>query len=277
MRVYVSVDMEGVAGVATLSQIMRGGAGYPRAQALMTAEANAAVDGAFAAGATDVTVNDSHGPMDNLLHSDLDQRARVVFGAPNAQCMAQGLRRGMDVALFVGYHAGSGAPGLLAHTFSPHFTQLRINGRAQTEAEVNALYAASLGVPVGLVTGDEAICAVAAQAFPAAVTVAVKRAEGFTAADSVHPETACADIRAGAARAVESAADLQPLEVPTELVVEIDVTVAPAAELAMFVPGAERLAELTLRRSVADATELLRLINAWSYLATSGAQKLAGH
>src|SRR3954447_17587878 len=125
MRVFVSVDMEGVAGVATLDQIIRGGSGYARAQELMTAEANAAIRGAFAGGATEVLVNDSHGTMDNLIHDRLDPRTRVVFGAPRASCMVQGVTRDDDVAVFVGYHAAAGAEGVLSHTFSINFTELR--------------------------------------------------------------------------------------------------------------------------------------------------------
>src|SRR3954453_7907501 len=128
MRVFVSVDMEGVAGVATFDQIIRGGSGYGRAQELMTAEANAAVRGAIAGGATEVLVNDSHGTMDNLLHDRLDHRARLVFGAPRPSCMVQGITRDDAMAVFVGYHAAAGSHGTLAHTFSLNFTELRVNG-----------------------------------------------------------------------------------------------------------------------------------------------------
>src|SRR3954454_247762 len=124
----------------------------------MTGEANAAIRGAFAGGATEGLVNDSHGTMDNLLHEELDPRARLVFGAPRPSCMVQGISRDDDVAVFVGYHAGAGAEGVLAHTFSSNFTELRVNGQPMTEAEVNGLYAASYGVPVGVVTGDDQIC-----------------------------------------------------------------------------------------------------------------------
>ncbi|GAA3166939.1 hypothetical protein GCM10020255_053070 [Rhodococcus baikonurensis] len=110
MHVYISVDMEGIAGIATLDQTIRGGGGYHRAQMLMTAETNAAIAGAFDAGATSVLVNDSHGTMDNLLHADLDPRARLIFGTPKMQCMAEGLTSDHDVALFVGYHAPAGGP-----------------------------------------------------------------------------------------------------------------------------------------------------------------------
>ena len=137
MHVYISVDMEGIAGIATLDQTIRGGGGYHRAQMLMTAETNAAIAGAFDAGATSVLVNDSHGTMDNLLHADLDPRARLIFGTPKMQCMAEGLTSDHDVALFVGYHAPAGGPGVLAHTFSSLFAgrpprrQVRLGDRRQ--------------------------------------------------------------------------------------------------------------------------------------------------
>src|SRR5436190_1923129 len=200
MRVFVSVDMEGVAGVATFDQIIRGGTGYPRAQELMTAEAAAAIRGAFTGGATEVVVNDSHGTMDNLLLDRLDPRARVVFGAPRPSCMVQGITAGDAVAVFVGYHAAAGAEGVLAHTFSSNFTELRVNGQPMTEAEVNGLYAASLGVPVGVVTGDDQICGVARKAFPGVTTVEVKQAHGFSATDTLQPTVACERIE-GAVRA----------------------------------------------------------------------------
>jgi D-amino peptidase len=117
--VLISVDMEGVAGIATRQQIHPGGRDYPIARALMTAEANAAVAGAFGGGATSVVVNDSHGPMDNLLGEQLDQRADHVVGDPKPLDMVQEVSPQTGVVLFVGYHAGAADPaGVLAHTYS---------------------------------------------------------------------------------------------------------------------------------------------------------------
>jgi D-amino peptidase len=267
MRVYISVDMEGVAGIATFDQLLRGGTGYPRAQRLMTAETNAAIAGAFDAGAESVTVNDSHGTMDNLIHDELDPRARVVFGAPKAQCMAHGLTPGYDVALFVGYHAAAGEVGVLSHTFSSFFSGFRLNGRTVSEAEVNALYAASVNVPVGLVTGDDVICAVAEKQFPDVVAVAVKKAEGYSATDSLHPSPACEAIRKGAAMAVSRAATLKPVPIPDRLVLDVEMQVPTATELAALVPGAERISQLVVRRELADPAEVIGLSMVWYELA----------
>jgi D-amino peptidase len=275
MRVFISVDMEGVAGVATFDQIIRGGSGYPRAQALMTAEANAAIRGAFAAGASEVLVNDSHGTMDNLLHDQLDARARVLFGAPRPSCMVQGLTRDDDVALFVGYHAAAGADGVLAHTYSSNFTELRVNGAPMTEAEVNGLLAASLGVPVAVVTGDDQVCQVARKAFPGVTAVEVKKATGYSAADSLAPATACELIEQSVTDALTSAGELRANPLPGELVVEVDFASPLGADFAAAVPRTERLSARTLRGTVDDTDDLMRLIMAWYYLASLAAQQHA--
>jgi D-amino peptidase len=273
-RVFVSVDMEGVAGIATFDQVIRGGTGYPRAQELMTAEANAAIRGAFDGGASEVLVNDSHGTMDNLLHDRLDPRARVVFGAPRPSCMVQGVSPADSVAVFVGYHAAAGAHGVLAHTFSSNFTELRVNGEPMTEAEVNGLYTASLGVPVGVVTGDDQICDVARKAFPGAHVVDVKRAAGYSATDSLAPEAACAAIADTVRSAVAGTASLQAPPVPDELVLEVDFASPLMADFAASVPRTDRLTGRTLRGEVDSVEDLLKLVMAWYYLAALAAQQL---
>lgn len=276
MRVFISVDMEGVAGVATFDQIIRGGTGYPRAQELMTAEANAAIRGAFTGGATEVLVNDSHGTMDNLLHDRIDPRARVLFGAPRASCMVQGISAGDALAVFVGYHAAAGAPGVLAHTFSSNFTQLRVNGAPMSEAEVNGLYAASLGVPVGVVTGDDEICDLARKAFPGVTAVEVKKATGYSATDSLQPLTAGEAIEAAVAAAVANAGSLPSPQAPDQFVLEVDVASPLMADYAATVPRTQRLAALTLRGEVDNADDLMRLVMAWYYLAALASQQLGG-
>jgi D-amino peptidase len=275
MRVFISVDMEGVAGVATLDQIIRGGTGYPRAQELMTNEANAAVRGAFDGGATEVVVNDSHGTMDNLLHDRVDPRARIVFGAPRASCMVQGITRDDDLAVFVGYHAGAGADGVLSHTFSSNFTELRVNGQPMSEAEVNGLYASWYGVPVGVVTGDDQICEASRKAFPGVTAVEVKKAHGYSATDTLAPQVAGDLIQRSVAEAVAGASELRPQPVPESLSLEIDFSSPLMADMAVAVPKSERLSALTLRRTVDDPDELLSLVMSWYYLSALAAQQAA--
>lgn len=269
MRAYISIDMEGVAGVATLDQAYRGGSGYPAAQRFMTGEANAAIAGAFDGGAEEVLINDSHGTMDNLLLDQLDERATVLFGRPKAQCMMHGLTAEYDVALFVGYHAPAASPGVLAHSFAFCFERFLLNGQVASEAEVNALQAAALGVPIGLVTGDDVIGAIAEQQFKGVETVAVKKAEGYTATASKHPARAQAEIRAAAARAVAKAHSLAPVTLPDTLTLRTELQHLDHAELAVLVPGARMVDALTVEIDVADPDQLLAVIALWYELTPS--------
>lgn len=273
VNIYISVDMEGIAGIATLDQVARGGHGYPLAQRLMTAEANAAIAGAFDGGATSVTVNDSHGTMDNLLPDQLDPRARLVIGSPKMLCMAEGAEPTHDLALFVGYHAPAGGPGVLAHTFSAHFGEVRLNGAAVSEADVNALHLASLGVPLGVLTGDDIMCELAATAFPGTITVPVKNAHGWSSASSLSPTVAAERIRTAAAEAVSRAATFSTVEVPEALTVEVDLPDQTAAELAAMIPGMSRSGDRTVRRVLADPQELIGLL---AVLYTIAASAVAG-
>lgn len=266
--------MEGVAGIATFDQVIRGGSGYPRAQELMTGEANAAIRGALAAGADEVLVNDSHGTMDNLIHDRIDRRARILFGAPRPSCMVQGISAADSLAIFVGYHAAAGSPGVLAHTFSSNFTELRINGQPMTEAEVNGLYASSLGVPVGVVTGDDEICDVARKAFSGVTAVEVKKAAGYSATDSLAPEAARDAIEAAVTAAVTNAGSLRALPAADQLVLEVDFTNPLMADYAASVPATQRVAALTLRGEVPTVDDLMRLVMAWYYLAALASQQL---
>lgn len=269
MQVYISIDMEGVAGVATVDQVVRGGHGYPAAQRLMTGEANAAIAGAFDAGAETVVVNDSHGTMDNLVHAELDPRARLVFGTPKLDCMAEGLTEEHDVALFLGYHAAAGARGVLAHTYSAQFTEVRLNGRAVSETEVNALQAAAVGVPVALVTGDDVICETVRTQLPKTHTLEVKTSHGFSAANSLSPTEACARIRAAAAAALADRDALALAVIPEVLRLEVDMPNASAAELGALIPGVTRTADRTLEGEFASPREVLGVITICYELAAS--------
>src|SRR5919198_4488057 len=146
-NVFISIDMEGIAGIAHLQQVMRGTDDFPASRELMTDEANAAVAGAFDAGASSVVVNDSHGDMYNLLAERMDPRAELLIGSPKVLSMMQGFGPEFDVALFLGYHAAAGTEGaVLDHTYYGRILwDVRINGDSQTEASLNAAVAGTMG------------------------------------------------------------------------------------------------------------------------------------
>jgi D-amino peptidase len=204
MKVYLSVDMEGIAGISHPNPTNRGDAGYPGAVELMTAEANAAIAGCRAAGATDVLVNDSHGGMYNLDARTLDPAARLLQGQKVWSMVAgAGPDAGFDVALFVGYHARAGHPtGTIAHTYSGRPTETRLNGQPVGETGLNASVLGQWGIPVGLVTGDDALADEVADWLPWAERVIVKIGTGGNAAAALHPSLAQEMIRAASERAI---------------------------------------------------------------------------
>ncbi len=256
MKVYISVDMEGVAGISHSAPTERGDAGYPAAVALMVGEANAAIEGAFAGGATEVLVNDSHGGMFNLTPEDLDRRATLLQGQkPWSMVAGAGPDAGFEVALFVGYHTRAGHPtGTIAHTYSSAPTLTLLNGKPVNEAGINALPLGAWGVPVGLVCGDDQLAIETESWFPWAERVVVKTAVGRRAAASVHPSVARQRVRAGAERAVQRAAagELELFDPGRPIVLEAEYRHALEADYAALIPGVERYGDRGVRVTTDD-------------------------
>jgi D-amino peptidase len=251
MKVYISVDMEGIGGVSHSDPTHRGDAGYPAAVALMVGEANAAIEGAFAGGATEVLVNDSHGGMFNLTPEDLDPRAVLLQGQkPWSMVAGAGPDAGFEVALFVGYHTRAGHPtGTIAHTYSGAPTLTTLQGKPVGESGINALALGAWGVPVGLVCGDDELAKETEAWFPWAERVVVKTAVSRRAAASVHPSVARDRVRAGAERAVRRAAagEMRTLDVGTPITLDAEYANAGQADWAALVPGAERYGDRGVR------------------------------
>lgn len=214
MKIFISMDIEGVAGVAEKLQGARGNPEYEVARRLMTEEANAAIRGAFAGGATNVTVADSHGPMRNIIAEDLDPRARLISGKPRPLTMIDGITDEYAGALLIGYHAAADNYGTLSHTISGiAFRRIEMNGVLTGEPTLFAGYAASIGVPLLAVSGDDRLAAEIAEQFPAARRIVVKRAIGANATDSLSPSESRKLIERDVAEAV-AAAKNAPVETP---------------------------------------------------------------
>ena len=256
MKVYISVDMEGIGGISHSLPTDRGDPGYPAAVALMVGEANAAIDGAFKGGATEVLVNDSHGQMFNLTPEDLDPRAVVLQGQkPWSMVAGAGPDQGFEVALFVGYHARAGHPtGTIAHTYSGEPTLTTLQGRPVGEAGINALPLGAWGVPVGLVSGDDQVALETEAWFPWAEQVVVKTAAGRRAAASVHPSVARDRVRAGAERAVRRAAagEMRRFDVGRPVLLEAEYRHALEADFAAIAPLVERYGDRGVRVTTDD-------------------------
>jgi len=267
MRLYLSVDMEGLAGVAHPNQVTFGPGvdrtDYDRSRALMAGETNAAIEGARAAGVDEVIVNDSHWLMRNLRAEDLPADARLVIGEKPLS-MTQGVGEAGDpsfnAAAFIGYHAGAGnADGVIAHTYSSaSIMEVRVNGVPHNEAGLNALRLGHHGIPVVLVAGDDALATEIEGLLPWAERVIVKRALGYAAAESLSPEEARAAIRDGMVSALRRLAEMQPYRLAAPLTCEVDLRLPGMAAHAAISPEVERAGPRTVRFSAADGDELFR-------------------
>lgn len=258
-RVYISVDMEGIAGIVHGEQTRRGTSEFPAACELMTGEANAAVMGAFDAGASTVVVNDSHGDMRNLVLDHLDPRAQILTGALKPYSMAEGLQaERFDVAMFVGYHGGAGTQdAILDHTYRGNVVyEIRVGGRVLNEAGLNALVAGTAGTPVGLVTGDASTCAQCREILGDIETVEVKQAIGRVSARSVHPVRARELIQAAATKVVRERSRFEPFVLPMPSVLEVDLVTTAIADAVAIVPGLRRTGARTVAYDIPDVATL---------------------
>jgi D-amino peptidase len=264
LRVFVSADMEGIAGVVNQAQLGPGEFEYELARRLMTGEANAAIDGALAAGATAVTVADSHGNALSLLPTELNKTARLIRSWPRPLEMMEGIEQGFDAAVFVGYHASINTPGAVrAHTISSRrFYDVRLDGRHASEGLLNAAIAGHYGVPVVFVSGDQvAVEEVRKAVDPNLVTAAVKRGIGYHSADSLAPEVARDLIRNGVRQGIEQRARVKPFVLAKPVRLEIAFKSMINAEILALLPVVERVDGATIAFTGKDVIEVVRFLS----------------
>ncbi|HTW98010.1 MAG TPA: M55 family metallopeptidase [Acidimicrobiales bacterium] len=271
MKVHISVDMEGVAGVADAADTTLGAPHYEYCRRLMTAEANAAIEGCFEAGASEVIVNDSHGTMLNLLQEELDPRARVIRGRTKPLGMMQGIDHETAATLFVGYHAASGhGDGVLNHTMrSRTVHDVFLNGEPAGELRLNAALAGSFGVPVALVSGDDVCCEEARDCLGDVEAVEVKQAIDKYSAASLHPTRAQELIKDGTRRALGRLAELPVYRVEEPATLRVGWISTAAAALCENLPGLKRVGSREVEYTSGDVCELYRLLRALLAVAAS--------
>src|SRR3984885_14511940 len=247
MKIFVSSDMEGTAGVVAWEQCTGDGPQAAAGRELLLAEVNAAIEGALAGGARQIVVNDSHSHMRNLPPAELAGQASYISGSHKPLYMMQGLDDSFDAVLFVSYHGSVGAPAGLSHTYNPRaVAEARLDGRVTGEAGINALVAAHYGVPVVLVTGDRVACDETAALIPGVHRAVVKEHVSRLAAHSLHPDRARELIREEAELAVRGAAAAGPPPLEPG-VLEVSVRTTDIAEAATWVRGVERTGDRELR------------------------------
>jgi D-amino peptidase len=262
LKVYISADMEGVAGVVTGDHLGPSGFEYQEAREWLTAEVNAAVRAAREAGATEIVISDSHGNGENILLDRLPTDVRVVRAWPRPLMMMEGIDESFDAVLFIGYHASTTNPrGVRAHTMSSgNLTGVRLNGVAVPEAVINAAIAGHFGVPVIMISGDDAIAEEATELLGNLEVAVLKESRGFHSALTVMPEEGQRMVEEAAARAFQRLEDFEPYRIREPVAVEISFKNYLPAELLAFLPGVERLDSHTVGWQGADMTEVSRFL-----------------
>lgn len=249
MKVFISADIEGVAGIVSGLQVVAGESEYELGRRLMTLEVNAAIEGALDAGAEEIVVCDGHANRQNLIPDLLHEAARLVRGIRSGLQQMQGLDGTFDAVFVTGQHAAAGTQyAVLDHTWvgaSVH--DLRINGRSMNETCLNSVIADRHGVPTALVTGDEVTIAQTKEYLPEIEGVVVKKSYSRYRAESVHPRVAAKLIREGARKALGRLSSFTRRSSPAELEMEIDFLRTDMADAAALVPGVERIGSRSVR------------------------------
>jgi D-amino peptidase len=268
LKVYISVDMEGVVGTVTGDQLGPSGFEYGRFREFMTREALAAVEAARAAGATEIVVSDSHGNGENLLIELFPPDVRIVRSWPRRLQMMAGVDRSVDAVLFIGYHASTTNPqGVRAHTFSSAtLTRVALNGTEVTEGAWNAAIAGHFGVPVVMISGDDAAVAEVRKVVGDIEGAEVKKSLGFHAAMTMTPQASyeliAQKVRAGLARR----ASIKPYVVSTPVTVDVSFKHYLPAEVLSYLPGVERVDAHSIRfraRDMLEASDFMVVINTY--------------
>ncbi|MBA2691959.1 MAG: M55 family metallopeptidase [Rubrobacter sp.] len=244
MKIYISADMEGVTGVTHPQDVIPGRERFDDFRRYLTADVNAAIEGAANAGATGFLVNEAHDGMRNIILEDLDERAEVIVGSRKPLSMMEGFEDS-DVAFFIGYHAMAGVGGVLSHTFNSSLAvvAVELNGEPCSEARMNATLAGTRNIPVGLVTGDDRTCEEAKSLYSSVKTAKVKTAIDRYTARCIHPKRAVEIIRGAAEGAVKEVSSLEPYALDPPHTFTVEFATASTAAGVMFFPEIERVGE----------------------------------
>jgi D-amino peptidase len=269
LKVYVSVDMEGVAGAVTGDQLLPSGFEYERFRQFMTKETLAAINAAKQMGAAEILVSDSHGNGENLLIEEFPKDVHIVRSWPRRLGMMEGIDSTFDAVLFIGYHASTTNPrGVRAHTFSSaHFTSLALNGQEVAEGAFNAAIAGEFGVPVVMMSGDDAACAEVKSRIGNIETAETKKTLGFHSANTITPEASYDLIGEKVKAALTRLNDFKPYVLKTPVTLDVSFKNYLPAEVLTYLSNVERVNSHTVRfvaRDMKEASSVVEFINTYS-------------
>ena len=269
LKVFISADMEGVTGAVTSEQLGPTGFEYQRTREWMTAEVLAAIEGARQAGATEIVVADAHGNGQNLLIDRLPDDVTIIRSWPRPLMMMEGIDSTFDAAIFIGYHsATTNTSGVRAHTISSaRLTGVHLNGTAMPESGINAAIAGHFGVPVVMISGDDAAVGEAQALIGPIEGAVVKRAISFHSAATMTPAAGQALIRQKVRAGIERRASLRPYVMRAPVKLDVSFKSYRAAEILAYLPIVERVDAHTIRfsgRSMIEVSRFIEFITTYS-------------
>ncbi len=261
-KIYISADMEGLAGAVSAEQLGPAGFEYQAYRRIMTEEVLAAIEGARAAGAGEIVVSDSHGNGQNIIPDMLPDDVILIRSWPRPLMMMEGIDDSFDGVILIGYHAGTtSSVGVRAHTMSStNLTDIRLNGRSVNEAHINAAIAGHFGVPIIMITGDDVVAAEAVAVLGDIETAVVKEAISYHAASGITPKAARDLIREKARRAVERIGEFRPYRLQGSITLEMQFKNWRPGELLAYLPVFERIDAHAVRYVAKDMLEVSRVI-----------------
>lgn len=272
LKVYISVDMEGISGVVASEQTNSESREFAAARKWMAEDVNAVIAGLLAAGATEIVVNDSHGGMRNILPDDLRPEAALISGSPKPLAMMAGIDGTFDACVFVGYHSQAGsAPAILDHTISSAtIYEIKVNGAAMPELGLNAAIAGTYGVPVILLSGDAETCRQARSLLGGGLaTVAVKEALGRSAAKLVPLPEAHRRLQEAARDALAKRGQIRPFRFTPPYEFAVSFMNSGQAELGEMLPMVSRAGPRTLTFTTQDYLEGIKILRALITMAST--------
>ncbi|MGW7082457.1 M55 family metallopeptidase [Streptomyces sp. NPDC054871] len=277
MKILISADMEGATGVTWPADVLPGTPQWERCRSMFTSDVNAAVLGFFDGGADEVLINEAHWTMRNLLLEDLDERAEMLTGRHKSLSMVEGVQHDdVDGIAFIGYHAGAGMEGVLAHTYLANsITGVWVNGDRASEGLLNSHVVAEYGVPVVLVTGDDLACEDALGYAPGALKVAVKDHVSRYAAVCRTPRRTASDIRAAAREAAPLAVRREPVQ-GGPFTVEVEFDAEHLSMASTVVPGVRRTGERKIAYTSDTMYEGIRTFKAVTTIASAAVEEQYG-
>ena len=262
LKIYISADMEGVVGVVTNEQLGPQGFEYARFREFMTNEVNAAIEGAIAAGATDIVISDSHGNGQNLLIEKLPTNVLLVRAWPRPLMMMQGIDETFAGAIFIGYHTGTtNSQGVRAHTISSaRLADVRLKGISVSEAGLNAAIAGHFNVPVIMISGDDAVVKETQALLGDVEGAVVKWASGFHSAKTLMPEASYVLIREKAKRAIGRIKDFKPYKLAAPIQLDVRFKNYRPSEVLSYLSIVERTDAHSIRFTGKDMVEVSKFL-----------------